>query len=322
MGGLVAGPDGNLWFTEIGHIGRLTPAGAVTEFALASSDSKPGVIVAGPDGNLWFTEPSAKALGRITSAGVVTQFPLPAGDTYPVGLTSGPDGALWYTRSATSPSAGGGPPNTGTPGVIGRMSTNGAATEFELPTATSAESATEPLDIVNGDDGALWFDTGISNAGVGGILGASWIGRITTSGKASIVYSPTTLVDISGLAAGSDHNLWFTEINFGVNTGGPPALETSSVGRLTPSGTVTFYSLPSSTSLAPDDFVAGPDGNLWFAASGGKLAPHHHQRTGDPLPFTRLERRRRRDVQGTWHGGVVCADLSRHRLLEWNHMGH
>ena len=63
MGGLVAGPDGNLWFTEIGHIGRLTPAGAVTEFALASSDSKPGVIVAGPDGNLWFTEPSAKALG-------------------------------------------------------------------------------------------------------------------------------------------------------------------------------------------------------------------------------------------------------------------
>ena len=32
---IVAGPDGNLWFTEIGadRVGRITPGGAVTEFS-------------------------------------------------------------------------------------------------------------------------------------------------------------------------------------------------------------------------------------------------------------------------------------------------
>ena len=36
--GITAGPDGNLWFTQpdVDQIGRITPAGAVTEFVLAS----------------------------------------------------------------------------------------------------------------------------------------------------------------------------------------------------------------------------------------------------------------------------------------------
>ena len=34
--GITAGPDGNLWFTEAAAtIGRITPAGTVTEFPLA-----------------------------------------------------------------------------------------------------------------------------------------------------------------------------------------------------------------------------------------------------------------------------------------------
>ena len=54
------GADGNLWFTEIGdpgQIGRITPAGVITEFATGlTNNSAPDQIVAGPDGNLWFTE--------------------------------------------------------------------------------------------------------------------------------------------------------------------------------------------------------------------------------------------------------------------------
>ena len=55
---IVAGPDGNLWFTEWGdRIGRITPAGRVTEFSRGiSRGSAPEGIADGPDGNLWYTE--------------------------------------------------------------------------------------------------------------------------------------------------------------------------------------------------------------------------------------------------------------------------
>ena len=38
------------------RIGRITPAGAVTEFPLPRPMSVPGNLTVGPDGNLWFTE--------------------------------------------------------------------------------------------------------------------------------------------------------------------------------------------------------------------------------------------------------------------------
>ncbi len=58
-GGIATGPDGNLWFTErnLDRIGRITPAGVVTEFGTGiSPDANLRRITAGPDGNLWFTE--------------------------------------------------------------------------------------------------------------------------------------------------------------------------------------------------------------------------------------------------------------------------
>ena len=64
---ITAGPDGNLWFTELGGaIGRTTPAGVITEFRAGLPDnSAPKDITAGPDGNLWFTELSANNVGRL-----------------------------------------------------------------------------------------------------------------------------------------------------------------------------------------------------------------------------------------------------------------
>jgi hypothetical protein len=199
IGGLTAGPDRNLWFTESSHIGRMTPAGAITEFARPTTEDQPGAIVAGPDGNLWFVAQSAKAIGRITPQGAVTQFPLPTGDTYPVGLIPGPDGALCYTRAANVAGVSG-PPNTSEPGLIGRITVTGQATEFPTPTLPAPRPLAQPRDIVAGPDGALWFDTGEPNAA---ISGDSWIGRITTGGQASIVYAPDpqALVSLTGLTA-------------------------------------------------------------------------------------------------------------------------
>lgn len=48
---IVAGPDGNLWFTEHKAIGRLTTSGVLTEFP-DSGGVQPVDITVGPDKNL------------------------------------------------------------------------------------------------------------------------------------------------------------------------------------------------------------------------------------------------------------------------------
>jgi virginiamycin B lyase len=271
VGGLAAGPDGALWFTEGAHIGRLTPGGDVTEFALPAGDSASGPILVGPDNNLWFVEDSTVALGRLTPNGAEMQIPLPAGSLPAVALATGPDGAIWYARSAASV---GGPQYTPTAGVIGRMTLSGAATEFSLPTppaspATGFTPPPQPRGLVTGPDGALWFYTGSPHGAAQVQTAASWIGRITTSGQASVVYTPDplSLAGISSIAAGPDGNLWFTVSTSAANLGGgPQSRPTSSVGRLTPSGSVQLFALASSLGSA-SAITASPDGALWVAAA-------------------------------------------------------
>jgi streptogramin lyase len=97
-GGMTAGPDGNLWFTEsIAQIGRITPTGQITEFPLPMLNSALNGITAGPDGNLWFTRGPGK-IGRITPKGQITEFPLPMLNSALDGITTGPDGNLWFTE--------------------------------------------------------------------------------------------------------------------------------------------------------------------------------------------------------------------------------
>src|SRR5262249_55924297 len=101
--GITRGPDGNLWFTEsiADRIGRITPAGVVTQFSLPFL-SQPSEITAGPDGNLRVTEPGTSRIGRITPAGVITEFS--AGITpgsNPFGIAVGPDGNIWFAEAST-----------------------------------------------------------------------------------------------------------------------------------------------------------------------------------------------------------------------------
>ena len=77
--GIALGPDGNLWFAqESSHpaIGRITPAGRITEFADGlNRGSLPFEITVGPDGAMWFTDQgSTPAIGRITMDGRITEF--------------------------------------------------------------------------------------------------------------------------------------------------------------------------------------------------------------------------------------------------------
>ncbi|KUL43860.1 Virginiamycin B lyase [Streptomyces violaceusniger] len=93
---LTGGPDGALWFTEIGagQIGRITVDGTVTEYPLPDREARPHAITPGPDGALWFTEWGRGRIGRLTADGRITAYDLPRADCEPHGIASY-DGALW-----------------------------------------------------------------------------------------------------------------------------------------------------------------------------------------------------------------------------------
>src|SRR4051794_8670691 len=62
---------------------RLVPALGFTEFNLPTLNSNPVGISAGPDGNIWFTELDNNAIGRLSPAGVLTEFPIPTPGAQP-----------------------------------------------------------------------------------------------------------------------------------------------------------------------------------------------------------------------------------------------
>ena len=226
----MAGPDGNLWFTEMNgnSIGRITTGGVVTEFPVPRGNnpggSTPYGIAAGPDDSLWFTVYSDSRIGRITTAGAITEFSTPTALSNPSGIARGSDGNMWFVEYAAN--------------QIGRITPAGVITEFPIPTASSYLS---PGGIAAGPDGNLWFTE----------PGASRIGRITTSGV--ITEFPIAATPTEGIVAGPDGNLWFAEAAY-------PAPRT--IGRFTTAGVLTEFPIPSPGYIG--SIAVGPDGNLWF----------------------------------------------------------
>jgi streptogramin lyase len=261
---ITAGPDGNLWFTSYSGLGRITPDGAVTTFALPNR--YPAGITAGPDGNVWFAEGAANRIGRITPDGVITEFPVPTAYSSPSGITAGPDGNLWFTEANAS--------------KVGRITPDGAITELQVPTLGSV------LDITAGPDGNLWFtETGANKIGrvtpdgavtefplphpngpghvTAGADGNLWfteangIGRVTPDGAVTEFPLPWAPSGAEGITLGPDGNVWFTDYHYYSLDKG------NEVGFITPDGTVTEIPLPSGSRSG--GITTGPDGNLWLA---------------------------------------------------------
>ena len=187
---IAAGPDGNLWFTDLaapGAIKRITPAGTVTSYTTGlTPSSTPTGVAAGPDGGVWFTESVGGRIGRIDpTTKAITEYSV---GLTPLSLatviTAGPDGNLWFTETAG--------------GRIGRITPSGTITEFSAGLAAGSL----PEGIAAGPDGNLWFADAANPAR---------IGRITPSG--AITEFSSGLLPSSapvGIAAGPDGNLWFT----------------------------------------------------------------------------------------------------------------
>jgi streptogramin lyase len=184
---ITTGPDGNLWFTEEDgdQLGRVTPAGVITEFPLPANTTPLG-IVRGPDGNLWFTESGPDNIARFNPAdpGSVTTFYTGQANSAPSAITVGADGNLWFMVVGGND--------------IGRITTGGTISMFSLPTGETSWGQIAP-----GPDGNVWFAEYTNNMGV-----------ITPNGTITEYPLPTVNgvgVSPAGVCAGPFGTVVFTE---------------------------------------------------------------------------------------------------------------
>jgi streptogramin lyase len=272
---MVAGADGNMWFTEsTGKIVRMSPSGLVTgEFTPPSGaagqpiKSSPAGIAVGPDGNIWFTDTGTDAeghsfIGTISRTNEVKEFEISGSKLSPKAIVAGEDGNLWFTEAPVSSEES---------GSIGRISPTGAIVEFKVPASgqdpLSYEEAvlepkqSSPDDIARGPDGRIWFTDRALN-----LVTQGFIGTVTPDGQVS-EWATEMQWDIpEAIAAGDDGNAWFA------GEGGEPPQ--GYIERITPHGTILGIPLPGPIAL--EDLAFGPDGNVWFTESvvlseGGRI---------------------------------------------------
>jgi virginiamycin B lyase len=108
-----------------------------------------------------------------------------------------------------------------------------------------------PWAITLGPDGNEWFTDFL----------ASKIGRITPSGKVTEYPVPgPTDAGPTSITSGPDGNIWFGRDD--------------AVGRVTPRGRVSLFSLPPRRGTS--DITAGPDGNVWYSDGYGYVGRVTH----------------------------------------------
>jgi uncharacterized protein (TIGR03437 family) len=247
---IVAGPDGNLWFTESreSKIGRITPSGLVTEYPLLDPLSGAQWITAGPDGNVWFivTFPGNYRIARITPNGAISEFALPSPNPY--SLISGQD-ALWYLIAGQK---------------IGKVTTSGMVSEFTLP-VPFGNTITE---ITTDAEGNLRFVQLRSQPPPA--AAEYFLGKLTPNGTFwETPLGQFGLYYITDLGLGPDGNLWIS--TFGTPDDSGLSREVyNGFRRLNPDGTLSATFIPTQ-SLAPTKFIIGPDAGFWFLANHGPV---------------------------------------------------
>lgn len=165
---IVAGRDGNIWFSEDAHnvarIGRITPTGDLTEYVLPPGSS-PNALAAGPAG-IVFTGHPTSTLGLVSYAGKISAIDFKTNiDIKSIAYDS--SGTLWYA---------------GCDGV-GRLTTSHSVRDYLVGGGCNGQAG---VSIARGD--TAWFSV------------AGHIGYVDASGK--MACSTALCADIDDSCAG------------------------------------------------------------------------------------------------------------------------
>ena len=238
--GITLGPDNRMWFTEYstGNVGAITTAGVITEYPLGFSPSDAIDIVQGSDKNLWLAT-DFNGIVRVTPTGQVTPFSLPDGNSaQPSSVALGSDGNVWFLEANGPCFQGQNFTN------IGKVTPTGTITEYAVGLGGNG------FGIAGGPDGRIWF----ADPGCTGF--PPRIGAINTDGSGLTYYTTGIPTFTDTVINGGDGNLYFGTF-------------TNQIGRITTSGVVTVWNLPSSSQFATLGMTIGPDNNIWFSNNAG-----------------------------------------------------
>jgi virginiamycin B lyase len=252
------GSDGNRWFTEgteftaaPAKIARITPAGAITEFAPGVADGCNGCIITdiaqGPGGILYLTS-NDPTLMRFDVATQSFQAPVPMPNTSALGgnlAVSATD--VWITDF-----------------------NNDVVWRYQLSTGQFTSFAvSDPADVAVDGAGNAWF----TRPGDVNAPGTSNIGRIDAA-SGTVTTTPTsdgsTTVAPRSVTVAGDGQVWFTA-----------RFTPQAVGRLSPStGVVTIFLTPSNPGPSgiagvitegkavkgsgPFGITVAPNGDPWY----------------------------------------------------------
>jgi streptogramin lyase len=278
---ITQGSDGNFWFTESHvnppqtdnhHVGRITPAGAITEF-LVCQFCFPNDIAQGSGGILYFTK-SDPGLGRITTSGTVLS------DVVPPNTSANGNGVAALGNNVYFAAF-----NTNS--IWRYNAVTNAFTEFPIPTPGAI-----PYDVAVAANGTVWFTE----------FGGNKIGRLnpTTGG---ITETPLAAAPNGprGIAIATDGKVWFTKrfdnsvgfLNPATNAvtefplapgGGPEGIAAApdgsvwftqsvagNVARITTTGVITEGKRVKGSE--PFGVTVAPNGDPWYAElSADKIA--------------------------------------------------
>jgi virginiamycin B lyase len=94
---------GNIWFADFSKIGKMTTSGVITWYSSATPGASIAGLVAGSDGNIWYTLAYPGGIGKITTSGVITEYMLPAGGYGgPMQIIRANDNKMWFTDTANA----------------------------------------------------------------------------------------------------------------------------------------------------------------------------------------------------------------------------
>ena len=268
------GSDGNRWFTLGGEnanvpsqIGRITPAGVITEFGPACEFCTVTDIIQGPDDVLYYTT-NNPILGRITTSGeILDPIAIPNSNAVAGDLAVRGD-EIWFTDFNND--------------SLWRYDVGaGQFTQFPVP---------EPSDVVVDEAGIVWFAAPLEQA----------IGRLDPA-TGAVTLTPTDTLIPRQLAIAADGDIWFTarftpqgvgELDpdtnnvreFPLTNVGPQGIAASpdgsvwftqttkgNVARITDAGVVTEGKVVKNSE--PFGITVAPNGDPWYTMmSANKIA--------------------------------------------------